>query len=66
VLRAAGTDLAHAVRTTIFLQDLSDFAAVNAVYALRFPSDPPARATVQVSRLPRDVKVEIDLIAVLP
>lgn len=66
VLRAAGTDLAHAVRTTIFLQDLSDFAAVNAVYALHFPSDPPARATVQVSRLPRDVKVEIDLIAVLP
>ncbi len=66
VLRAAGTDLAHAVRTTIFLQDLSDFAAVNAVYALHFPSDAPARATVQVARLPRDVKVEIDLIAVLP
>lgn len=66
VLRAAGTDLAHAVRTTIFLQNLSDFAAVNAVYALHFPNDPPARATVQVARLPRDVKVEIDLIAVLP
>lgn len=66
VLRAAGTDLAHAVRTTIFLQDLSDFAAVNAVYAMHFPTDPPARATVQVARLPRDVKVEIDLIAVLP
>ena len=66
VLRAAGTDLAHAVRTTIFLADLADFAAVNAVYALHFPADPPARATVQVSRLPRDVKVEIDLIAVLP
>ena len=66
VLRAAGTDLAHAVRTTIFLHDLADFAAVNAVYALHFPIDPPARATVQVSRLPRDVKVEIDLIAVLP
>ena len=66
VLRAAGTDLAHAVRATIFLHDMNDFAAVNAVYARHFAADPPARATVQVSRLPRDVKVEIDLIAVLP
>ena len=66
VLRAAGTDLAHAVRTTIFLQDLADFAAVNATYARYFPTNPPARATVQVARLPRDVKVEIDLVAVLP
>ncbi len=66
VVRAAGTDLAHAVRATIFLQDLADFAAVNAVYARYFPTNPPARATVQVARLPRDVKVEIDLVAVLP
>lgn len=66
VLRAAGTDLAHAVRTTIFLHDMNDFAAVNAVYARHFAAAPPARATVQVSRLPRDVKVEIDLVAVLP
>ncbi len=66
VLRAAGTDLAHAVRTTIFLKDLGDFVAVNGVYGRYFPADPPARATVQVSRLPRDVMVEIDLIAVLP
>ena len=66
VVRAAGTDLAHAVRATIFLQDLADFAAVNAVYARDFPTNPPARATVQVARLPRDVKVEIDLVAVLP
>lgn len=66
VLRAAGTDLAHAVRTTIFLQDMGDFVAVNGVYGRYFPSDPPARATVQVARLPRDVKVEIDLVAVLP
>lgn len=65
VLRAAGGELKHLVRTTIFLRDMNDFAAVNAVYA-EFLSEPfPARATVQVARLPRDVAVEIDGVAVL-
>jgi 2-iminobutanoate/2-iminopropanoate deaminase len=53
------------VRTTIFLADLSDFGAVNEVYATFFSAPYPARATVQVARLPRDVRVEIDAIAVL-
>jgi len=66
VLNAAGGGLEHLVKTTVFLRDLSDFAAVNAVYEgfLRAPF--PARATVEVRRLPRDVGVEIDGIAVLP
>jgi 2-iminobutanoate/2-iminopropanoate deaminase len=65
VLQAAGGELQHLVRTTIFLRDMNDFAAVNAVYA-EFLSEPfPARATVQVARLPRDVAVEIDGVAVL-
>lgn len=67
VLGAAGAGFGDVVKTTIFLADLEDFGAVNAVYGKRFEGmDPPARSTVQVSRLPRDVKVEIDLIAVLP
>jgi 2-iminobutanoate/2-iminopropanoate deaminase len=66
VLRAAGTDLRHVVKTTIYLADMNDFAAVNSVYGEHFAAEPPARATVEVSRLPRDVKVEIDAIALLP
>jgi len=66
VLAAAGLDFGHVVRTTIFLADLNDFTKVNEVYARRFPADPPARATVQVARLPRDSRVEIDAIAVRP
>jgi 2-iminobutanoate/2-iminopropanoate deaminase len=63
VLKAGGLSLQHVVRTTIFLADMSDFAAVNAVYG-SFLSEPyPARATVQVSRLPKDARVEIDAIA---
>jgi 2-iminobutanoate/2-iminopropanoate deaminase len=54
------------VRTTIFLADMNDFAAVNEVYGRYFTQNPPARATVQVSRLPKDGRVEIDAIAVLP
>jgi 2-iminobutanoate/2-iminopropanoate deaminase len=65
VLAAAGAGFADVVKTTIFLADLNDFAAVNSVYGERFPNDPPARATVQVSRLPRDARVEIDAIAVI-
>jgi 2-iminobutanoate/2-iminopropanoate deaminase len=64
VLQAAGASFEHVVRTTVFLTDLNDFAAMNAVYAKYVGSPPPARATVQVSRLPRDVRVEIDAIAV--
>jgi 2-iminobutanoate/2-iminopropanoate deaminase len=63
IVEAAGSSLDHAVKTTVFLSDMNDFAAMNAVYGKYFPSDPPARATVQVSRLPKDVKVEIELIA---
>jgi 2-iminobutanoate/2-iminopropanoate deaminase len=63
VLSAAGASFATAVKATIFLADLNDFAAVNEVYGKRFPSAPPARSTVQVAALPRGVRVEIDLIA---
>ncbi len=65
VLAAADARLADVVRTTIFLADMNDFAAVNAVYGERFPTDPPARATVQAARLPKDSRVEIDCIAVV-
>jgi 2-iminobutanoate/2-iminopropanoate deaminase len=65
LLKAAGAGFEHVVKTTVFLADMNDFAAMNAVYAKYMVDPPPARATVQVARLPRDVKVEIDLIAVL-
>lgn len=65
VLAAAGTSLARIVKTTIFLSDMNDFAAVNAAYGAYFPQDPPARSTVQVARLPRDVRVEIEAIALV-
>ena len=66
LLKAAGVGFEHVVRTTVFLTDMDDFAAMNAVYA-RYVVDPaPARATVQVARLPRDVRIEIDAIAVIP
>lgn len=64
LLHAAGTDFSHVARTTVFLSDLEDFGAMNAVYARHFGDTPPARSTVQVSRLPRDARVEIDVIAV--
>lgn len=63
VLEAAGCSFADVVRTTIFLKDMGDFAKVNEVYAGRFTGEPPARACVEVSRLPKDVLVEIDAIA---
>lgn len=66
VLAAAGLTLASVTATTIYLADLSDFEAVNRAYAGHFPAAPPARATVQVARLPRDAKVEISAIAVVP
>jgi 2-iminobutanoate/2-iminopropanoate deaminase len=65
VLAAAGCTFDHVVRSTIYLLDLSDFGAVNEIYGQAFASPAPARATVQVARLPRDARVEIDVIATL-
>ena len=65
VLDACGSSLARVVKTTVFLQDMDDFPKMNEVYARYFAEDPPARSTVQAARLPRDVKVEIDAVAVV-
>ncbi len=64
VLQAAGTGLDLVVKTTVFLADMNDFAAMNEVYGRYFEVEPPARATVQAARLPRDARVEIEAIAV--
>lgn len=66
LLEAAGARFEHVVRTTVFLADIGDFAAMNECYAKFVGDPPPARSTVQVARLPRDARVEIDVIAVLP
>jgi 2-iminobutanoate/2-iminopropanoate deaminase len=66
ILEAAGSSLAHVVKATVYLKDFNDFAAMNAVYGAYLATEgvvPPARSTVEVSRLPKDVLVEIDLIA---
>lgn len=63
VLAAAGSGLDKIVKTTVFLADLADFQAMNGAYAEFFPANPPARSTVQVARLPRDARVEIEVIA---
>jgi 2-iminobutanoate/2-iminopropanoate deaminase len=63
VLEAAGSSLSAVVKTTVYLKDMSEFAAMNAVYARYFEENPPARATVEAARLPKDVRVEIDCIA---
>ena len=63
IVEAAGSSLEHTVKATVFLKDMNDFAAMNDVYAHYFSKNPPARSTVEVARLPRDVRVEIDLIA---
>jgi 2-iminobutanoate/2-iminopropanoate deaminase len=63
ILEAAGSSLGNVVRSTVFLKSMNDFAAMNAVYAKYFNSVPPARSTVEVSRLPKDALVEIDVIA---
>ena len=65
VLEAAGTGLQNVVKTTVFLSDMGNFAAMNAVYAGYFPDCPPARSAVEVARLPKDALVEIECIAVL-
>ena len=66
LLTAAGLGFEHVVRTTVFLADMDDFAGMNEIYAKFIVDPPPARATVQVARLPRDAKIEIDLIAMYP
>jgi 2-iminobutanoate/2-iminopropanoate deaminase len=63
ILKAAGSSLAQVVKTTVFLKNMSDFAAMNEVYGRYFTQTPPARSTVEVARLPKDVLVEIDVIA---
>jgi 2-iminobutanoate/2-iminopropanoate deaminase len=63
ILEAAGSNLHHVVKTTVFLKDMNDFAAMNEVYGKYFTLAPPARSTVQVARLPKDALVEIEVIA---
>jgi 2-iminobutanoate/2-iminopropanoate deaminase len=63
VVQAAGTSMDRVVKTTVFLLDMNDFQKMNAVYAEFFPTHPPARSTVQVARLPKDARVEIELVA---
>jgi len=63
ILEAAGSSLAQVVKTTVFLKNMNDFAAMNEVYGRHFKAEPPARSSVEVARLPKDVLVEIDVIA---
>ncbi|GIV64772.1 MAG: reactive intermediate/imine deaminase [Bellilinea sp.] len=65
LLEAAGTSFERVVKTTIFLRDMNDFAKVNAIYGEFFPSEPPARSTVQVAGLPKGAAVEIEVVALL-
>ena len=66
LLKAAGVSFEHVVRTTVYLADMNEFGGMNEVYGRYVVDPPPARATVQVARLPRDVKIEIDCIAMIP
>jgi 2-iminobutanoate/2-iminopropanoate deaminase len=63
IVEVAGSSLDQAVKVSVFLKDMNDFSAMNEVYARYFPKNQPARTTVEVARLPRDLRVEIDLIA---
>jgi 2-iminobutanoate/2-iminopropanoate deaminase len=63
IVEAAGSSLDHAVKVSVFLKDMNDFSAMNEVYTRYFPQNRPARTTVEVARLPRDIRIEIDLIA---
>jgi 2-iminobutanoate/2-iminopropanoate deaminase len=65
VLGACGSSLGQVVKTTVFVKDLGEFAKINETYAKYFPENPPARATVEAARLPRDVRVEIECVAVV-
>ena len=64
VLEACGSSLAQVLKTTVYLKDIADFPRMNEVYSRYFDGDPPARATVEVARLPRDVRVEIECVAI--
>jgi len=65
VLTAAGSSMEHVVKATVFLADMNDYNTMNELYKKHFKSDPPARSTVQVARLPRDARIEIEVVAVL-
>jgi 2-iminobutanoate/2-iminopropanoate deaminase len=65
ILEAAGSNLHHVLKTTVFLKDMNDFSAMNEVYGRYFKSAPPARSTVQVARLPKDALVEIEVVAII-
>ena len=65
ILKAAGTSMNSVVKTTVFLKDFNDFAAMNEVYAEFFSGSAPARSTVEVARLPREMKVEIEAVAII-
>jgi 2-iminobutanoate/2-iminopropanoate deaminase len=65
IIESIGSSFENTVKVTVYLKDMSDYAAMNEVYSRYFPSEPPARSTVEVARLPRDVRIEIDLIATI-
>ena len=65
VLEASGSSIDHVVKATVFLADMNDYARMNELYRTKFKGDPPARSTVQVARLPRDARIEIEVVAVL-
>ncbi len=65
ILEEGGSNFAHVVKTTVFLTHMSDFASMNEVYGEYFKENPPARSTVEVARLPRDVRVEIEAVAII-
>ncbi|HEV2836497.1 MAG TPA: Rid family detoxifying hydrolase [Pyrinomonadaceae bacterium] len=65
VLEASGSSIDHVVKATVFLADMNDYNAMNELYRKQFKGDPPARSTVQVARLPRDARIEIEVVAVL-
>ncbi len=65
VLEAAGSDMSHVLKTTVFLADMDDFSKMNEIYRRHFKEDPPARSTVQVARLPRNARIEIEAIALV-
>lgn len=66
VLEAAGTSFENIIKTTVFIKNMDDFAKINEIYAQYFPENPPARSCVEVARLPRDVQVEVEVIALIP
>ena len=63
VLKAAGADFTHVVKSTVFLKNMNNFVEMNGIYAEFFPNDPPARSAVQAARLPKDVEIEVEMIA---